>query len=162
MAEKQRIESESGQEREFFGPRAHWDILMFVNLLLVGTTAMQVWTLYQEPGDRPTRFYLFLFALALYVFTFFWMARVSRLVRKVPLIRVSSEGLGLRSPAAETFRVRPWREVAAIEHENDDELGVRLTPSEDGIADVIAVPLALRGASKADVRRAIESWLGAE
>lgn len=162
MAEKERVESVVGEEREFFGPRAHWDILMFVNLMLVALTSVQLWILADEPGERPVSFYLFFLSLFLYAFAFLWIARASRFARKVPLLRLSSEGLGIRSPSVQTFRVLPWRDVTGIAHQSENEIGVRLAPAQDGIADVVPVPLAFRGASAADVRDAIERWIDAE
>ena len=152
-------ESAVAEDREFFGRRAHWDVLMFTNLMLVAITSLQLWTLLREPGERPVSFYLFLFALLLYAFVFFWIARASRLARKVPLVRLTSEGLAIRPPSAESFRVTPWKEIVGVAHQSDDEIGLRLESADDGIADVVPVPLAFRAATPGEVRGAIEGWL---
>lgn len=158
-SEQEPTEGRDREVYEFFGRRSHWDVLMLMNLLLVGTTSVQLWSVQSAPGERPFTFYIYLLSLAFYVFAFFWMARASRLVRNVPVLRLDARGLGIRSGGGETFRVTPWDQIAGIAWKNDDEIGVRLVPGEDGIADVLSVPLGLRGATAGDVHRAIDDWL---
>lgn len=151
----------AGSVREFYGRRSHWDLLMLLNLLLVGVTAVQLWVVLRAPEESTLNFYIYLVSLAFYVFSFFWMARASRLVRRVPVVRVDAQGLGIRSPGAEACRTTPWSQVAGFAWHNGDEIGVRLTPGLDGIADVLSVPLDLRGASAEDVHEAIAAWIEA-
>lgn len=149
-------------ERAFYGRRTHWDVLMVVNLMLVGVTSMQLWTLLGASGDRPIHFYVYSFALVFYICAFFWLARIRRLTRTIPVLRLNGEGLAVRPHGANTLHVTPWERIAGVAYQNDAEIGVRLAAGSDGIEDVLALPLALRSASADEVRKTIDTWLQGE